>query len=129
MNTATSQRACDIMAKVVFPVFAIKGVDEMGKLSNVIKGEYGEVVHLKEFEMNVDAIGILMRNGGELGNGVDVVRMLLFYLESEYHKNYMLVNMYENNVRRTWLRRFSTLRRKTRMRTNVSASSCVVVGE
>ena len=117
------------MAKVVFPVFAIKGVDEMGKLSNVIKGEYGEVVHLKEFEMNVDAIGILMRNGGELGNGVDVVRMLLFYLESEYHKNYMLVNMDENNVRRTGLRRFSTLRRKTRMRTNVSASSCVVVGE
>lgn len=117
------------MAKVVFPVFAIKGVDEMGKLSSVVKDEYGEVVHLKEFEMNMDAIGILMKNGGELGSDVDVVRMLLFYLESEYHKNYMVVNMDENNGRRTGLRRFSTLRRKTRTRTNVSASSFVVVGE
>ena len=117
------------MAKAVFPVFAIKGVDDTGNLSNVIRGEYGEVVHLKEFEMNADAIGILMRNGGELGNDVDVVRMLLFYLESEFNKNYMLASMDENNVRRTALRRFSTLRRKTRTRTNISSGSFVYVGE
>lgn len=117
------------LAKVVFPVFAIKGVDEMGRLSNIIRGECGEAVHLKELEMNSEAVAILIRTGGDLGNDVDAIRMLLFYLESEFHKNYMLSNMDETTVRRTGLRRFSTLRRKTRTKTNISSGSLVYVGE
>ena len=113
------------IAKLIYPIFSIKAIDEIGNLGCIIKGENGEDVHLKEFEMNSDAIQIFLKGGNIIANA-DLIRKLLFYLEEDYNKNDML-NTDVNN-KRTFIRRLSTIRRRTKIRTSFSLSNYVYLG-
>ena len=113
------------ITKIIYPVFSIKAIDETGTLGCTIKGENGEDVHLKEFEMNYNAIQLFLEGGNILANA-DLIRKLLFYLEEDYNKNDML-NMDVNN-KRFFGRRLSTIRRRTKIRASFSLNNYLYLG-
>jgi hypothetical protein len=106
-------------------MFSIKAIDDDGNLTCVVKGENGEDVQLKEFEMNSNAIQLFLEGGNMIANA-DLIRKLLFYLEDDYNKNDML-NTDANN-KRSFGRRLSTIRRRTKTRSSFNLSNYVYLG-
>ena len=114
------------IAKLIYPMFSIKAIDDDGNLTCIVKGENGEDVQLKEFEMNSNAIQLFLEGGNMVANA-DLIRKLLFYLEDDYNKNDML-NTDVNN-KRSYGRRLSTIRRRTtKIRSSFSLSNYVYLG-
>ena len=113
------------IAKLIYPMFSIKAIDDDGNLTCVVKGENGEDVQLKEFEMNSNAIQLFLEGGNMIANA-DLIRKLLFYLEDDYNKNDML-NTDANN-KRSFGRRLSTIRRRTKTRSSFNLSNYVYLG-
>ena len=112
------------IAKIVYPVFSLKGIDEKGDLSNHIKTETGETIQLKEFEMDKEAINLIMNSN--LISDSELIRKLLFYLENESNIKAML--SMEDSIKKSTTKRRLTVR-KTRLRNSISLSSFSACGD
>lgn len=112
------------VAKIVYPVFSLKGIDEKGDLSNHIITETGENIQLKEFEMNNEAINLI--TNANLISAPELIRKILFYLENESNIKEML--SMDDNIKKSTTKRRLTVR-KTRLRKSVSLSSFSACGD
>ena len=112
------------VAKIVYPVFSLKGIDEKGDLSNHIITETGENIQLKEFEMNNEAINLI--TNANLISAPELIRKILFYLENESNIKEML--SMDDNIKKSTTKRRLTVR-KTRLRNSVSLNSFSACGD
>ena len=81
---------------------------------------------LKEFEMDTESIKILMKSGNIISNP-DIIRKILFYLESEDNKNVML--MVEEKIKRNLTMRRHSMRKKITQKSSMNLNMYRIEGE
>jgi hypothetical protein len=101
----------DFSAKIVYPIFLIQKLREIKNVSKNAKDEKREIIYLKlkEFEMDTESIKILMKNGNIISNP-NIIRKILFYLESEANKNDMPI--FDEKTKRNLTMRKNLIRKK-----------------
>ena len=118
----------DFSAKIVYPIFWVQEINRSKNLNKITKNEKGENMYfkLKEFEMDTESIKILMKSGNIISNP-DIIRKILFYLESEDNKNVML--MVEEKIKRNLTMRRHSMRKKITPKSSMNLNMYRIEGE
>ena len=118
----------DFSAKIVYPIFLIQKPREIKNVNRNAKNEKREIIYLKlkEFEMDTESIKILMKSGNIISNP-NIIRKILFYLESEDNKNDML--MFDEKTKRNLTMRRNSIRKKIAPKSSMNLNMYWMDGE
>lgn len=118
----------DFSAKIVYPIFLIQKLREIKNVSKNAKDEKREIIYLKlkEFEMDTESIKILMKNGNIISNP-NIIRKILFYLESEANKNDMPI--FDEKTKRNLTMRKNLIRKKIAPKSSMNLNMYLMDGE